>query len=541
MLILRSLERNKFWPLQPGKTRIGRLSSCDITLRSDSVSKEHAEFEFRGDQLMLTDLDSRNNTRLNGEEIRGLGPRRVMAGDRVMICNFHFEILDQGDAESALSDSAIQFVDNKVDDETWSPSSSILMPRHDIPDYGGDPRLLALLTISQSLKDVLATDDVLQRAVNILLEIFPEVDRVVIGFTTPDNEFEPRWWRQRHAQSVDSIRVSRTVVQHVVQKSAAILTRDTSDLDDAKSVVALALRSIMCAPLHGPDGSVMGMIQADSKAAGSFGKLDLEVLSSVATQISLAINYSEVHAKAVADALVRQDVEAARRVQAGYLPQHPPQVAGYAFNNYYQAARHVGGDYYDYIPLPDGRLAIAIGDVVGKGVPAAMTMVQLAVETHAGLELHREPCQVLTRLNQRLSDTFLTVALLILDPRQHTVTIANAGHEQPFLRRANGELEPVGEETTDPPISVVAGLEYRQITFTMEPGDHLLLYSDGVTDAENSQSGERFRAERLKELLQREGVKVDEFVPALVNAVEGFAQDAPQFDDMCIVGVQRTQ
>lgn len=138
-------------------------------------------------------------------------------------------------------------------------------------------------------------------------------------------------------------------------------------------------------------------------------------MAAVAIQLSLAVQFSRTHAAAVKDAVVRRDVECAKAIQLQYLPTAAPQISGFEVAGFYRAARHIGGDYYDYIPLPDGRWAIVLADVVGKGVPAALTMVRLATEIRTSLEACGSAAATLSRLNSRLSTHFITMLVAIVD------------------------------------------------------------------------------------------------------------------------------
>src|SRR5690606_33371395 len=159
------------------------------------------------------------------------------------------------------------------------------------------------------------------------------------------------------------------------------------------------------------------------------------------------------------------------------------------FFDYYQPANHVGGDYYDYISLPDGRIAIVVADVVGHGVAAALLMAKLSAETRYCLASHSQLSDALTELNKRFcgprSDRFVTIVMTVLDPREHTMTVANGGHMAPLLRRADGSVEDVAEEIANVPIGIMEDVTYEQATIPLAPGDCITLYTDGVNECMN--------------------------------------------------------
>ena len=239
------------------------------------------------------------------------------------------------------------------------------------------------------------------------------------------------------------------------------------------------------------------------------------------------------------DELLRRDVEQAREVQQRYLPERPPEIAGYDLAGFYRAARHVGGDYFDYVSLPDERLAIVLGDVVGKGVPAALTMVRLATETRAGLEVCLTPKELVTRLNEKFSNDFITLAVLVLDPQANQLTISNAGHEPPLLRAVDGTVRAIGFEESGCPVGVLEDFDYEELTIPIAPGESLIVFSDGFPDAHHQPSDRRFGSDPIAELFSQFRGTASETIDHLVDQVDQFIEGGAQFDDMCMVCLKR--
>ncbi len=291
--------------------------------------------------------------------------------------------------------------------------------------------------MTAALRDVLNPEEMMRKAIDSLFEIFPAAQRVVIGFVDECGQFSPECWRVRDDDPQD-IQLSHSVLKYVLERGEAVVIEDAHSFPThTDSVFALKMRSILCSPLMNVEGRAIGLVHVDSATSGHFNDFDLELLAAVSTQISLAVNFWRLHTAAIADAIILRDVENARIVQQAYLPECAPQVEGYELSGYYRPARHIGGDYYDYLPLADGRMALVVGDVVGKGVPAALTMIRLATETRSSIELCDSPADTLKRLNRRLSCSFITIVIAVVDPHNHTVSVSNAGHELPLLRRAN--------------------------------------------------------------------------------------------------------
>ncbi len=236
-----------------------------------------------------------------------------------------------------------------------------------------------------------------------------------------------------------------------------------------------------------------------------------------------------------------RDLEVAHHVQMALLPQRLPDLPGYQFFAHYQSALEVGGDYYDFIPLPDGRLAVLLGDVAGKGVPAALVMAKFSVEARVSLQSEPDLSAAVNRLNALLtrapvSDRFVTLAAAVLDPAAHTLTLVNAGHPSPLLvRRATGAVEEAAPaDLTGPPVGVRDGFAYASREASLGPGDALVLFSDGVPDAlcplerPLTLKGARF-------VLDGGPFSAPEAGERLVQAVKQHAAGRPQNDDVTVV------
>ena len=167
------------------------------------------------------------------------------------------------------------------------------------------------------------------------------------------------------------------------------LSEDASsdpDVNAAQSIAEFKIRSVMCVPLATPDGKPLGVIQLDSQdRTKKFSQDDLKLLICVANQASIAIENARLHETILVQQKLEEENKAATKVQLGFLPQSFPILPGYEFFAHYTAARTVGGDYYDFIPLPDGQLAVLLGDVSGKGVPAALLMARLSGEARVSM------------------------------------------------------------------------------------------------------------------------------------------------------------
>ncbi len=547
---LRSTQLEKDFPLVEGLTLVGRSPDCALMLESEgtAISRKHAEIRVTGTHVSVRDLGSRNGTRLNGKELAEQVWYGVRARDRLVICDWELVFVEELLPDSSHGSCLLVAGDC---DSSVSESASVSLSAQSIASILGNApldQLRALLQVTEALLGVLKTEDVLERTTEILLDIFPQVERAAIGFFEDNGQFKPRWWRLRHQDASAEIQISQTVVQHVRSTIQAIVTNDADrKFPDADSVHSLTMRSIMCAPLIDSTGHVSGIIHVDAHKRECFKTLDLQVLASVATQISLAVEYAKLHEEVVRDRILVHDLELARDVQLQYLPDATPSIQGYEIAGFYRAARAVGGDYYDFIPLANGRIALVLGDVCGKGAPAALTMVKLATETRAGTEICDSAAALVTRLNDRMRGHWITLVVIYFDPASHVFNIANAGHEYPLLRRANGYVEELTQDTGGTPLSVTDGAEYRQESIQLQPGESLVLFSDGFPDATNGNVedsyGEgktaRFGKQRVLEELANFNESIIEFPHRLVRSVDEFCQGKEQFDDLCMINLRR--
>jgi sigma-B regulation protein RsbU (phosphoserine phosphatase) len=205
----------------------------------------------------------------------------------------------------------------------------------------------------------------------------------------------------------------------------------------------------------------------------------------------------------------------------------------------------LGGDYYDYISLADGRWVVVVADVSGKGAPAALLMARLSAETRFCLASEHDPAAAVSRLNRVFcgrgwEDRFVTLVLAVLDPLQHQVTIVNAGHLPPLWRRGPDAVEAVGEAEARLPLGVDEDVAYAGCTFLLAAGECLTLYTDGITEAMND-NGDLYGSERLWATLAVETRQVGDIGRAILQDVKQFVGARSQSDDMCLACFGRCQ
>jgi len=532
----------KHFDLNQTSTVIGRETraggNADIEIAGDDVSRTHATILREGDCWFLVDDTSRNHTLVNGIDITGRGRRRLRDGAEIRIRQHRFVFEDPDSANA----SSIQILSDD-DSSDMFPSSSISLERlSQIRDQGdASRRLAALIQISRSLQRTLMLDDVLASTLDELFKILPAADRGCIGTVSENGTIEANWGRYRnHNESQKDVEVSLTIVNRVLSsKEALLLDKETTTLPATDSVYILPLGSVICAPLLDPDGNANGFLQLDTSQSDGFGAKDLELVAAVAVQVSLAINMARLHETSVQQQVLLRDVENARAVQQNFLPQSSPPVPGYEFAHFYEPAKLIGGDYFDFVDLRNGRQAVVLADVGGKGVPAALYMAKLATETRSLLQRFDDATRVISELNRSLKTCFVTFALAVLDPVSHEVTVVNAGHRAPILRRNDGAIQSAGDEIVGLPFSVLEDNEYESATVSLRPGESIVMCSDGFEDALKKSPVERFGIKRIRAAIQSCDGTAADIRDLIVNGVSDFTGDTPQFDDMCLVVFRR--
>jgi serine phosphatase RsbU (regulator of sigma subunit) len=238
---------------------------------------------------------------------------------------------------------------------------------------------------------------------------------------------------------------------------------------------------------------------------------------------------------------IEQELKVARRIQQASLPEEVPTLEGWQIEPYYQQAKEVGGDFYDFLELPNGRLGLVVGDATGKGVPAALVMASARSMLRAVAQGSESPGDVLGRVNDSLvtdipSNMFVTCFYAILDPKSGSLRYANAGHDLPYLWHGGNaeELRARGM-----PLGLMPGMSYEQKEIVLEPRDNALLYSDGLVEAHDPK-GEMFGFPRLRALVAEHGEERS-LEEALLEELYSFVGDGwEQEDDITLLTLRRS-
>ncbi len=540
-------------------TVIGRLPECNITLATNGVSRRHAEIRKVGPDFFLVDLNSLNKTLVDGIALAGGVEHLLKENELINICGVEFIYFAVEPPKTAeiKPDADVMVVtesDGRENSDflTLEASRSSTMASAVRPEV----KLKAILEITRSLSSELRIDAVAPKGLDSLMEIFPGAERLFLMLQDPASKRLVRkafkYRPQKRASLLRTVpddevptSISRSIVDFVLGQKKAVLSQDAGEdknLPSSASIADLKIRSVMCVPLLTPDNKALGIIQLDTSDRRQFNEDDLDVLAAVASQAAISVQNAAMHESSLERERLNRDLKIAEQVQKKFLPQSVPTVPGYEFFAFYQPTYEVGGDYYDFVPLPGDRMAVALGDVSGKGVAAALMMAKFSGDTRYCTLTENAPAPTATRLNSLLcaagiEDKFITLGLCVLDAPTRKLTLTSAGHTPVLVRRANGQVDEVGQDVSGVPLGIMDDSVYQQTEVQLDPGDVVVLYSDGVTDA-RSPADELYDSHHNHRLLKR--VAQSSGGPAalgraILQEIREFSAGHSQADDITLV------
>jgi serine phosphatase RsbU (regulator of sigma subunit) len=339
--------------------------------------------------------------------------------------------------------------------------------------------------------------------------------------------------------------VCRAIINHVRSTGESVLTSDAIagvEWEGSDSVQEQHIRSVMCVPFIN-EGEVVGVIYLDNRQrAGLFSPEDLHVMTFLANIAAVKIENARLFADAVERRRRDHEFAEAAAVQTRLLPDSAPVVNGYALDAATYPCHEVGGDFFDYLELPGGRIGIAVGDVAGKGLPASLLMSSLLASLRACSDLDPPVDRLLDRLNELACracpiDRYVTFFYGIIDPARHSLTWANAGHCPPYVVRGGAPATRLKAGSL--PLGMLPGQTYHSSITPLEPGDTVVCFSDGVTDARNEE-GEEFEEARLERALAGpNGGTPRAFMERIVTAIDAHCGTRRYEDDLTMLVAHR--
>ncbi|HET6371756.1 MAG TPA: SpoIIE family protein phosphatase [Candidatus Polarisedimenticolia bacterium] len=533
--------------------RIGRSSKNDINLSFDlSLSRFHAEVSRRNGKFYVSDVGSRNGTCLNGKPVGE--PSELKAGDRITLGETTILFSAEPAQKVAIVDAPMMSSD----------SSTVTIPLEDIisnpvapppavqgraapaPAADQESRTLAVLTrAGMELINYRPLDEVLDVIMDLVFEAIPAERGFLMLLEGEQKELVSKVIRDPKKSYGGKISLSRSIAKTVVENRQSVLTSDAQRDDRFKmkeSIVLQGIHSAMCVPLWN-NREVIGLIYVDRiRATSTFLPEDLKLLTLLANIAAVKIENARLFEATVAKQRMEQEMQRAAEIQRNLLPVTVPTFPGYDLAGYNEPCREVGGDYFDFILKDDKALGLAIGDVSGKGMGAALLMATVRASFRAHLET-RGPLQALIgSLNQTIlqssnANNFVSFLYAEVDNETGRIDYVNAGHNPPILIRASGEVERLKPDGLI--LGVFPGARYGQSQTTLGPGEMLVAYSDGVTETQNEED-EEFGEERLIGLaLEHRGRPAAEIQKLVSDSLKAFAGKAPQYDDVTLIVLRR--
>jgi len=526
------------FPLAEGKHLVGRADDAGFQLAQPNISRRHAEIDVTGQQVTIKDLGSHNGTLVNG--IKAESPLPLQQGDQLEMANLVFRVEGPITFGAAQTNPGTKVVPNA--ELSWEEAQSGRSKKRDLQSLLF--RVLAkagdLLTIPREPEEMY--EPILDLVSTALLA--PERIFVLL---LEDGSDQPQQVASRVSSRGDSgaLVLSQTMIHKVLHEKKSFLSSDTLNdtaQDGMMSMISQGIRSAIAVPLFDNE-DVIGILYSDDTRPGrTFSRDQLGAFTLLANTIAVALTQARYHK--MEEEKRRQDAElgTASEILDQMLPESLLPVAGYDVLASLESCFEVGGDLYDAQFLPNGKYAFLIGDVTGKGLGAALLVSHVLSLTRFMLTEGWEPQSLVTRLNSQIFSCtdyvrFTTFFLGCLDPATGHITYVNAGHNPPYVVRANGEIEEC--PPTGLPVGMMADSAYSTGEITLASGDLVALFSDGVTETQDLDD-EEYGEQNFMELLKRErATDLGQLFETLQSELVDFRGEAEIGDDVTLVTLRR--
>jgi len=530
--------------LQKTPLSLGRSADNDLAYPQDPwLSRYHLSFERREANWWLKDCASRNGTVLNSGSLKD--PQRLKAGDRIYAGHLTIEVRDVSTASQKPVISFVPQEEEKNQREATIVTSldKVLGKASGEPRPAREPSMNTSRVVSALIRAgrELVTHHPIEGLFSVILELSlsaVEARRGVI-LTLEEGELVVR------ASKGDGFSISTAVRDRVIREKCSLVISD-AQLDDAlrqqKSIVMHRVRSMMAAPLQTAD-RVIGLIYVDNGAViRPFSQEDLDLLTVMANVAAIRIEHARLAEVEQSEKMMELELAQASEIQRTLLPPEAPLYDGYDLSGLNLPCHTVGGDYYDFVPYEDGRVALVVGDVSGKGLPAALMMSSLQARVQMLRETQPDPGTAVRTLNRSLTERcplgkFITFFYGLLDPATGALEYSNAGHNYPLVLRTSGVVEKL--KGNGLVMGLFAAVEYEVRKTVLAPGELLALYSDGVTEA-STDDGKEFGEDGLANFLaSRTALPCEEIINQLVDHMRKWRGNTSFADDFTILLVRR--
>jgi len=522
----------------------GRASDCDLVIEDRFLSRHHSCLYRDGDRLLLKDVGSRNGTLLNGSTIKE--PTEVKPGDVIKISGSTISLHTLQQPVPVTTDLASELGPNTI-----FKSASGLLGEAAEQSLQGDAkslrryaeRLELLNDVHRALGQSMELGDILEL---ILDRVFDHLkpEQGAIFLKRGDDDYEQAALRTRPGVQHRAV-YSRSLVREVSEKGVAALVYDVENDERfaaAKSLLITGIRSLVAAPLLDPKGN-LGMIVLNASGGRRFGDDDMELLVSLASVAALSLRNVALAEEAAERLRMEKELKLGRRIQKALLPDHLPEVSGFELYARNLPFHGVSGDFYQVLERAEGtECVLLVADVSGKGIAASLLTASLEALAAGPIEDGQAPEDICAALSRRLHrrtppEKYATAFLAVLEPASGHLRYTNAGHNPALLIRADGRVEKL--DSTGPPIGLLATASFTAGEVDFAPGDLLVLYTDGITEAENSDE-EEYGEHRLAAIcLEHRAEPLDQLALTIKNDLMAFVGEIPFADDRTLVMARR--
>jgi phosphoserine phosphatase RsbU/P len=520
----------------------GAETGNHLQLADRRISRNCAAIVTEASKYYIEDRGQRRGLFVNGEKVES---RELQDGDSISFgLDDSYEIIYRS-AANASTDSLPHLL-TRIEHITSSE-----------PGSGGLRKLNLLLEATTLLHSQLPLDTVLGHMLDHAVSV-TDADRGLLLEADDKGVLKVRLARRSGGMRLppESLSPSQTAIQLALRRQSAVITEDLAqadmDLQAAQSIVAQRLRAVVVIPLYAMSrantdqsminikrGDFLGVLYLDSRRPAAFSKLDRQILDALAADAASILDNARLVERERERQRLEQEIGIARDIQQALLPKNFRDYPHLSVSGINFPCLAVGGDYFDVFPLGDSRTAFLLADVSGKGLGAALC-TNLLQGALSGMTLGTDPARVFNHVNRFLCDhseigRYATMFFGILDDQGHLEYI-NAGHPSPFLIR-RGVAEDVFTEGSYP-VGLVPEAEYTVVCLQLEPGDTLVLFSDGVTEAMDP-AEQLFGVPRLREVLTGHmQTPLDELQRIVLESVENFSRGASQADDLTLLLVR---
>jgi phosphoserine phosphatase RsbU/P len=530
---------SKIYQLGADRVTLGRTAANDLCFTDDpGLSRQHLEFDIKENAWLVRDLGSRNGTYVNGKQITGehaLHPGDRIAAGHLMI-EFRIGDSDTGHTVHFVEPTAASTHAATIETDL---AGALVEPAVTSPVKAlGIAPTQALILAGQQLSGHMPLDQLFRLVLDLSIEAVGAARGILM--TVEGDELVAQ------AATGGDFQISTLIRDRVVAKRTSVLIYDAlgdADFRFRESIVSQSIRSIMAVPLQTAD-RVIGLIYVD--AAGilmPFAKEHLSLLTVMANIAAIRIEQARLQEVERIERIHEHDLSQAAEIQSQLLPAAPPSVQGLEMLGSNIPCRTVGGDYFDYFNYPDGRVALLVGDVSGKGMPAALLMSSLQARLQVLSEIGLAPAILVSRLNQGLTaktpgNRFITFFFSVYQPSTGELTYCNAGHNPPLVIRKDGTVEIL--EAGGLVLGLVAAAPYQEGRVILQPGDMVVLFSDGITEAVAAASDEEFGEDRLGQVVKRlTPLPLKDILSEVVRSLRAWTGNKPFADDVTLLIARR--